>query len=334
MEDLQHADEGFLEFLDHLLDRARGVPIFVLTLARPEFDERRGGWGSGRRNGTTLALEPLGDPAMDAVLEGLVPQMPSAAKSAIAEQAQGIPLYAIETVRMLVDRGVVQRLGESYHLVGEIGELSVPDTLQSLLAARLDALPVEERRLVSDAAVIGSTFPLEALVAVSGLSRDQVERLLAGLARREVISLRADALSPERGQYGFVQTMFRQVAYDTLSRRERKSRHLAVSDHLALAFPDGGEEVSEVIANHLLDAMAAVPDDPDVSELRERAIAAFTRAAERADRTGAPSTAGRMMVTAAALREESGSSEHDLAAARLWERAGSAAVKAGEYHRG
>jgi len=331
VEDLQHADEGFLEFLDHLLDRARGVPIFVLTLGRPEFDEQRAGWGSGRRNGTTLALEPLGVPAMDAMLEGLVPQMPSAAKSAIAAQAQGIPLYAIETVRMLVDRGVVQPIGGSYQLVGELGELAVPDTLQSLLAARLDALPGEARRLVSDAAVIGSTFPLEALVAVSGLPRGQVEHLLAGLARREVISLRADPLSPERGQYGFVQTMFRQVAYDTLSRRERKSRHLAVSEHLAQAFPDGGEEVSEVIAHHLLDAMAAVPDDPDVGELRERAIATFTRAAERADRTGAPSTAARMMVTAAALREESGSSEHALAAARLWERAGSAAGKAGAF---
>ena len=218
------------------------MPIFVLTLARPEFDERRVGWGSGRRNGTTLALEPLGAPAMDAMLEGLVPQMPAPAKSAIAAEAQGIPLYAIETVRMLVDRGVVQPVEGSYQLVGEIGELAVPDTLQSLLAARLDALSPEARRLVSDAAVIGNTFPLEALVAVSGLPRPQVEGVLLGLVRREVISLRADPLSPERGQYAFVQTMFRQVAYDTLSRRERKSRHLAVSDHLARAFPDGGEE--------------------------------------------------------------------------------------------
>ncbi len=181
---------------------------------------------------------------------------------------------------------------------------------------------------MSDAAVIGNTFPLEALVGVSGLAREQVERILSGLVRREVISLRADPLSPERGQYAFVQTMLRQVAYDTLSRRERKSRHLAVSDHLSRAFSDGGEEVSEVIANHLLDALAAVPGRPlTSSELRARAIATLVRAAERAHRTGAPDTAaapdgdgGRPAGGVRALAEDV------LAAARLWERAGEAAA--------
>ncbi len=145
MEDLQYADDGFLDFLDHLLDWSRGVPIFVLTLARPEFDERRAGWGSGRRNGTTLALEPLGAAAMDAMLEGLVPGMPAAAKSAIAEQAQGIPLYAIETVRMLVDRGVVQPVGGSYHLVGEIGRARRPRDA-SVAPRRPPRLPRRPRR--------------------------------------------------------------------------------------------------------------------------------------------------------------------------------------------
>ncbi|MGH9103763.1 MAG: adenylate/guanylate cyclase domain-containing protein, partial [Acidimicrobiales bacterium] len=319
VEDLQHADPGLLDFLEHLLDWARGVSLFVLTLARPELVERRAGWGADRRNGTALALEPLDEAAMAAMLEGLVPGLSEAAERAIAGQAQGIPLYAVETVRMLLDRGVVQPLGDSYRLVGDVRDLAVPDSLQSLLAARLDALEPEARRLVADAAVLGGSFPVEALVAVSGMPEQRVRELLGELVHREVLAVRADKLSPERGQYGFVQTLVRQVAYDTLSRRERKSRHLSVAAHLARAFPDGGEEVSEVIAGHLLDALVAMPDDADAAETRERALAALARAGQRAERTGAPVTASRAYASAAELHEQAGTVDGDLAAAALWE---------------
>ncbi len=264
VEDVQHADAGLLDFLEHLLDWAPGVPVFVLTLARPELEQRRPGWGAGRRNSTTLSLDALDEAAMDRLLDGLVPGIPPAAKSAISARAEGIPLYAVETVRMLIDRDAVQPIEGVYRLVGDVGDLGVPATLQSLLAARLDALEPDARRLVDDAAVHGGSFPPEALVAISGLPGPEVLRLLSELVRRGVLAVRADRLSPELGQYGFVQTMFRQVAYDTLSRRERKARHLAVVAYLETAFADGGEEVAEVMAAHLLDALHAVPDDPDV----------------------------------------------------------------------
>ena len=330
LEDVHHADDGLLDFIEHLLDWAREVPILVITLARPELADRRAGWGMGRRNSTALTLEPLSDVAMRKMLDGLVPGMPDHAVDAIASQAQGVPLYAVETVRMLVDRDVVQPVDGVYRLVSDIGELLVPDTLQSLLAARLDALQPAARRLIADAAVLGGSFPLEALAAVSGLSVDEVTALLAELVRREVLTVRADPLSPERGQYAFVQTMFRQVAYDTLSRRERKTRHLIVADHLARTFADGGEEVSEVIARHLLDALEAVPDDGDVNELRDRASNALIRAAERADRTGAPATAASAFARAADLHEQVGTPEADRIAARLLERAGTMAGYAGD----
>jgi tetratricopeptide (TPR) repeat protein len=157
-----------------------------------------------------------------------------------------------------------------------------------------------------------------------------VTALLTELVRREVLAVRADPLSPERGQYTFVQTMFRQVAYDTLSRRERKTRHLVVADHLARTFADGGEEVSEVIAAHLLDALDAVPDDADVGELRDRASNALIRAGERAERTGAPATAAAVFARAANLHEQVGSADADRIAAELLERAGSMAGSAGD----
>ncbi|HEX4654608.1 MAG TPA: adenylate/guanylate cyclase domain-containing protein [Mycobacteriales bacterium] len=330
LEDVHYADDGLLDFIEHLLDWAREAPILVITLARPELADRRPGWGMGRRNSTALALEPLSEAAMRKMLDGLVPGMPDNAVDAIASQAQGVPLYAVETVRMLVDRDVVQPVDGVYRLVGDIGELLVPDTLQSLLAARLDALQPAARRLIADAAVLGGSFPLEALSAVGGLPVEEVTTLLAELVRREVLAVRADPLSPERGHYTFVQTMFRQVAYDTLSRRERKTRHLTVADHLARTFADGGEEVSEVIATHLLDALDAVPDDNDVDQIRERASIALIRAGERAERTGAPATAAAVFARAAKLHEQVGTADADRIAADLLERAGSMAGSSGD----
>ncbi len=331
VEDLQHADIGLLDFFEHLLDWARDVPIFVLTLARPELEDRRAGWGTGRRNSTALSLDPLDDVAMDGLLEDLVPGMPAIGKTAIGTRAEGIPLYAVETVRMLIDRDIVQPRDGVYRLVGDVGELAVPATLQSLLAARLDALEADERLLVADAAVLGGTFPAEALVAVSDQPEAQVRRLLAQLVRREVLGVRADPLSPQRGHYAFVQTMFRQVAYDTLSRRERKARHLAVATHLRSTFADQGEEITEVIATHLLDALNAVPDDPDVPDLRSDAVAMLTRAGERAERTGAPDVAAAIYTTAADLLDETGAPDTDLAAAALRERSGAAANIGGNF---
>jgi len=331
VEDLQHADAGLLDFLEHLLDWSSDVPIFILTLARPELESRRASWGTGRRNSTALSLDPLDDAAMHELVEGLVPGMPTIGKAAIATRAEGIPLYAVETVRMLIDRDIVQPIDGVYRLVGDVGELAVPATLHSLLAARLDALDPDERRLVADAAVLGGTFPAEALIAVSDLPEPQVHPILAELVRREVLGVRADPLSPQRGQYGFVQTMFRQVAYDTLSRRERKARHLAVADHLQSTFADQGEEIAEVIATHLVDALNAVPDDPDVADLRQQAVTMLTRAGDRAERTGAPAAAAKAYTTAAELLDDTGTADAEVAAAGLQERAGLATGMTGDF---
>ena len=321
IEDVHYGDAGLFDFIEHLLDWAHGVPIFVLTFARPEVEERRPGWGSARPNATSLTLEPLDALAMQTMLDDLVMGMPADAKVAIAAQAEGIPLYAVETVRMLMDRDVVQPIDGVYRLVGDIGELSVPDSLQSLLAARLDALDPESRRLVADAAVLGTSFPAEALTAVSGMPDAEVRRILAELVRKEVLAVRADPLSPERGHYGFTQTMFRQVAYDTQSRRERKARHLQVAEHLSRVFPDQGEEVAEVVAEHVLDALRAVPEDPDVPDLRLRGCELLDRAGQRALAVGAPATAAESFGKAAGLAAESGWADREAA---LRESAGSA----------
>jgi class 3 adenylate cyclase/tetratricopeptide (TPR) repeat protein len=324
IEDVQYADTGLLDFLDHLIDWVRDLPIYVLVFARPELGQARPGFGTGR-NRITLTLDPLDTASMDQLVDALVPGMPPAARSRITGQAQGVPLFAVETVRSLIDRDIVRPAEGVYRLVGEIGELTVPDSLHALLAARLDALDPGVRRLVADAAVLGSTFPVEALLAVCAQDEDAVRAALADLVRREVLSISADPLSPERGNYQFAQQLLRQVAYDTLSRRDRKTRHLAVAAHLRAAFPGDGEEMADVIARHYLDALHAVPDDPDAAQIRGEAVTALIRAGERAERTGAPARAAVSYATAAELSLPGQADEADLAAAALWERAGKAA---------
>ena len=329
IEDAQYADAGLLDFLDHLIDWTRDLPVYVLVFARPELGQARPGFGNGR-NRSTLTLDPLDPGSMDQLVDALVPGIPAAARSRITSQAQGIPLFAVETVRALIDRDVVQPIEGAYRLVGDIGELAVPDSLHALLAARLDALDPGVRRLVADAAVLGSTFPAEALIAVSGQDEATVRAGLAELVRREVLSVSADRLSPQRGSYGFAQDMLRQVAYDTLSRRDRKARHLTVAAHLRAAFAGDGEEVTDVIARHYLDALDAVPGDPDAGEIRGQAIATLTRAAERAVRTGAPARAGASYAAAARLTQAA-TADGEPTAAVLWEHAAEAADTSGDW---
>ena len=324
VEDAQHADAGLLDFLDHLVDWLRDLPIFVLVLARPELGQVRPGFGAGR-NRTALTLDPLDAASMEALVEALVPGMPPSARANVTAQAQGIPLFAVETIRSLIDRGIVQPIDGVYRLTGDIGQLAVPDSLHALLAARLDALDPGVRRLVADAAVLGSTFSAEALVAVSGQDEAAVRAALDELVRREVLTVSADPLSPERGSYGFAQQMLRQVAYDTLSRRDRKARHLKVAAHLRDAFPGDGEEVAEVIARHYLDALDALPTDPDAGEIRGQAITALTRAADRAARIGAAALAAASYASAAQLTQ-AGTPAGGPTAAALWEHAASAAA--------
>jgi class 3 adenylate cyclase/predicted ATPase len=329
IEDAQHADSALLDFLDHLIDWVRELPVYVLVFARPELSQSRPGFGSGR-NRSMLTLDPLDAVSMDKLVDALVPGMPPATRLAITSQAQGIPLFAVETVRSLIDQDIVQPVEGVYRLTGDIGELTVPSSLRALLAARLDALAPGMRRLVADAAVLGSSFPAEALTAVSGQDESAVRAALAELLRREVLIVSADPLSPERGSYQFAQEMLRQVAYDTLSRRDRKSRHLTVAAHLRTVFPGDGEEVADVIARHYLDALTAVPEDPDTTRIRGQAVTALIRAAERAERTGAP---GRAAASYAAAAELSGAelSGGRITAGTLWERAAQAALADASY---
>ena len=161
-EDLQSADDGLLDFIEHLLAWAKGVPILVVTLARPELFDRRVDWGAGTRTATSLALAPLDRAAIRGLVTGLVPALPERAVTTIVERAGGIPLYAVEMIRMLIVDGRLESADGAWRPIGELAELAVPETLRSLVAARLDALDPADRSLLEDAAVLGGSFTLDA----------------------------------------------------------------------------------------------------------------------------------------------------------------------------
>jgi class 3 adenylate cyclase/tetratricopeptide (TPR) repeat protein len=318
-EDLQWADEGLLDFLEYLLDWARGHPLFVLALSRPEFAEKRPTWGAGKRSFSSLYLEPLSTEAMNDLLTGLVPGLPDDLRTRILERAQGVPLYAVETVRMLLDRGLLEKEGDVYRATQEVESLEVPETLHALVAARLDALDADERRLVECGAVLGKTFTRRGVAAVSGLPEDGLDPLLAGLLGKEILSVQADPRSPERGQYSFLQDIVKRVAYETISKRERKVKHLAAADFLASVWAAEEDEIAEVLAAHYLDAYHAAPEEPDAPVLRSKAFETLVRAGERAASLGATAEAQRAFERAFELTDD------ELAQGELQERAGTMA---------
>jgi class 3 adenylate cyclase/tetratricopeptide (TPR) repeat protein len=315
-EDMQWAGTGLLDFLEYLLEWARAHPIFVLVLARPELADKRPTWGAGKRSFTSLYLEPLPRQAMEDLLAGLVPGLPDELRDTILARAEGVPLYAVETVRMLVDRGLLVQEGNSYRQARAIETLDVPETLHALVAARLDGLPPEERRLVQNASVLGKTFTKQGIASLSGLDEAALEPLLASLVRKEVLAIQADPRSPERGQYAFLQDLVKQVAYETLARRDRKAKHVGAARILESSWGGDEDEIVEVVAAHYVDAYEAAPDDPDAHEIKDRACELLVRSGERAASLAAPAEARHAFARAAAL------AANPLVCAELLERAG------------
>jgi class 3 adenylate cyclase/tetratricopeptide (TPR) repeat protein len=277
--DLQWADQGLLDFVEDLLHWARNAPIFVVGSARPELLERRAGFGDRLKSVTRISLEPLGDEPMRQLLEGLVPGLPPAALRSMVQRAEGIPLYAVETVRMLLDREMLVATDTGYKLTGDVEALGVADTLQALIASRLDANRPEDRALLLDASVLGQSFTVEALAAVAGVQPAELSDRLDRLVRRELLSVEADPRSPERGQYMFVQALVREVAYQNLAKADRRQRHLAAARYFEGL---GSEELSGVLASHYLAAYQASRPGEEADALAAQARIALQAAAERA----------------------------------------------------
>jgi class 3 adenylate cyclase len=312
-EDLQWADEGLLDFVEDLLTWSRGRSIYIITLSRPELLDRRPTWGAGQRSFTSLTLSPLDDDEMRTMMRGLVPGLPDGVIDRIVGRAEGIPLYAVETVRTLLNDGRIQRDGDTFRPVGDLRELTVPESLHALIAARIDGLPAPERTLVQDASVLGLSFGAPALSAITRANPDDIDGMLNHLSRREILMRDDDPRSPERGQYRFVQGLLREVAYATLARDDRRARHLAAARYYETL---GDEELSGVLAQHYVDAYEAHPGGPEGAAVAAQARVALRGAAQRALELGSARRAHSYLVSALTIAAEPAEELELLVAAR------------------
>ncbi len=321
-EDFHFADAGLIDFVDHVMEWSRNVPIYVVTLSRPELLEKRPNWGAGKRNFTSLYLEPLPESAMRELLAGLVPGLPAAAVKAIVERADGMPLYAVETVRMLLAEGRLALEDGVYRPVGDLASFAVPETLTALIASRLDGLAVDDRALVSDAAVLGQSFTIAGLSAVSGSPAAELEPRLRALVRRELLTLETDSRRPEHGQYAFVQALIREVAYNSLAKKDRKSRHLAAARFFESL---GSDEIAGGLAGHYLAAYASAPEGAEADALAGQARIALRAAAARAIALGSDDQAVTFLTQALTVTTD------PTETAELLERAGEIASSAARH---
>ncbi len=276
-EDIHWADPALLDFVELLPEWSLNHRILVITLARPDLLDRRPGWGQGRRGSVSLHLGPLADIDMRLLVDGMAPGVAGEIRDTIVDRAAGIPLYAVEMLRMMIAGGDLVEAGGVYSFTGVLSDLAVPESLQAVIGARIDRLDAVDRELLQDCAVVGHSFTLDTLAHVTGETEDDLTDRLRPLIRGEMLVANQDPRSPERGQYQFVQSLIREVAHGRISRDVRKRRHLEVAGYLEQL----GPELAVVVASHYFDAYRAA-SDVEADALRSVARDAFLRASDRA----------------------------------------------------
>ena len=328
IDDAQRADDGVLDFAEHAAASAR-VPLLVVLLTRPELLRRRPHLTTSPR-ATVVNLEGLPVPTMAALVKQLVGNLPPAMVDRVVDRAEGVPLYAVEIIRSLRDKGMVSPGASGLQFTDtavEPAAIAAPTSLRVLISSRLDALPPDDRVVLGSAAVLGTTFTVEPLAALTGSAVPALTTQLPALVHRDLLRVVRDRRSAEIGQHAFVQTLVREVAYQTQSRRDRAERHVAAARYLEGRGEQGGH-IAAVIAGHLTDASELVfATDPRRADLRAQAASWHERAGDRAHALGAPGDALASYETALDLAADPASR------VRLRLAAADAAIVAAQYER-
>lgn len=310
-EDIHWGEPTFLDLLEYLVDRVREVPVLLLCLARPELLESRPTWMTGKRNASLLALEPLDEPEIDGLIGNLVggAEIAREAKNRIVEEAEGNPLFVEETLRMLVDDGLLRRDNGHWSVAGDVSRVSVPPTIQALITARLDRLETEERAVIERGSVVGRVFWWGAVSELAPEElRPRVGSYLQSLARKELI--RPDRSDfREEDAYRFAHILVRDAAYEGLPKAERADLHERLADWIEAKSRDRAGEYEEILGYHLEQAQRSLLELGPPSErsraLGKRAGAALGSAGRRAyDRGDMPGAVSLLSRAAAVLPQD------------------------------
>ena len=265
-EDLHWADESLLDFVDELVDWVTDVPLLVVATARPELLERRPGWAGGKLNATTLALAPLTADQTALLITHLLERsvLPVESQQALLERAGGNPLYAEQFAELYLERGSAD-------------ELPLPETLQGIIAARLDGLPDTEKDLLRNAAVVGKVFWAAALRR----DAEDAATTLHSLERKGFVRRQKRSSVEGETEFAFAHALVRDVAYGQIARADRAEKHRQVAEWIeSLGRP---QDHAEMLAYHWRSALElARAAGQDEDELTERARLALREAGDRA----------------------------------------------------
>ena len=294
-EDLHWADESLLDFVDELVDWVTDVPLLAVATARPELLERRPGWGGGKLNATTLALPPLSEDQTALLIAQLLERsvLPAESQQALLERAGGNPLYAEQFAELFLERGSADELG-------------LPETLQGIIAARLDGLADTEKGLLRDAAVIGKVFWASAVRNGSDASTTLHSLERKGFVRRQ----KRSSVEGET-EFAFAHALVRDVAYGQIARADRAEKHRGVAEWIeGLGRP---EDHAEMLAHHWQSAFElARAAGVEAPELADRARVALREAGDRAAALNAYPTAEKYYAEALALWPDDDPERPDL----------------------
>jgi class 3 adenylate cyclase/tetratricopeptide (TPR) repeat protein len=269
-EDIHWADDGMLDAIEHLAQWVR-APLMLVCLARDELLDRRPGWGGGRRSATQLLLEPLTAGDTRELVAALIPQGPEVVP-AVAERSGGNPLFAEEMARRIVEEGAQPE--------------QLPETVQAVLAARLDALEPFERRLVQHASVVGRTFWEGSLAGLARAEGRDLDRALRGLQQKDILAAAAETRLAGERELAFKHVLIRDVAYGMLPKAVRSRKHFEVGAFIEERAGDRTDEVAARLAEHYGRAAAlglegGVPAD-ELAAMRERGIRFLEEAGDAA----------------------------------------------------
>ncbi|MEO8230203.1 MAG: adenylate/guanylate cyclase domain-containing protein [Chloroflexota bacterium] len=289
VEDIHWADGALLDLLDELAERIQGG-VLLLCPARPDLTDRRPGWGGGRRSFSSIFLDPLPAGETSRLLDLLlsIGDLPRTLHERIVERAEGNPFFVEEIIRHLIDQGRIVRSKDGWRADAPLTEVEIPDTIQAVLAARIDLLDSQEKRTLQAAAVVGRVFwPAPVGRFLNGADAP-VGDLLRGLEVRDLVLLRLGSTLAGQPEYIFKHALVRDVAYESLPKRDRAAAHLRVAEWIEEVVGQRRIEVVELLAHHYTEAERATAwakVEPDRRELiRARAVDLLFEAGEEAAR--------------------------------------------------
>src|SRR4051812_5407551 len=286
VEDIHWADPALLDLLEELTDRVSG-PVVFLCPSRPDLTATRPGWGGGRRNASSVALDPLTAEGSDELIRALlaVDDLPPSVHDRILERAEGNPFFLEEIVRRLVDGGLIEHVDDRWRATEGIEEVEIPDTVQAVLAARIDLLDATDKRIAQAAAVVGRVFWPGPVADLTGVGSADVDQALRRLEDRELVLSRPGSSLAGQPEYIFKHVLTRDVAYESLPRTHRPRAHAAVAAWLEATAGDRSVEFAEVLAYHYGTAAGLERDTGAVDPvLRRSALEWLQRTSEDARR--------------------------------------------------